>query len=293
MGKAEEEARAKYEERQHLKRIAQLQEAKMRVAEARAIAKEEAAYPTFHRQCSAPPEPVPEPTYLSTLPNHGPIYDHTARQKFIHEKLQVILGEQRMNMGVGLPSGHSGIDPAIAEYHQQKATAYLLENIDAWKSEQRHQAEEQQWQFAQEEEERKRIQAIVDFARGRYMQQVEKLALYGPQMREGIDMLEAAVQNNNLIDMAEIVRVMTIEILEPAHALFKAMNENIPLEEEGARVLKEQWPVERLDKLYTFLKNESSLPEELIYFAKGIEAICKPVIHPTPFENPLDPKPVP
>ncbi|CAO2658388.1 Nn.00g061110.m01.CDS01 [Neocucurbitaria sp. VM-36] len=289
MGKLEAEARAKYEERQLMNyRVAQ--EANVRKAETRSVAKEEGARNSSRLPSPPPLEPV---DYMSTLQDHLPSEDPAVRQQFINGKLKSILGEQCMHLGVGLPSGHSGIDPVIAEYNQQKATAELHQQIEAWKAEERRKAEEQQQQLAREEEERQRIQAILEVARGRYMEHVEILAKYGPQLREGITMMDAALHDNNMPYLANIVQAMTTEILEPANALFKEMDNNIPLEEEGARVLKEQWPVERIDEVYTFLKNESSLPAELVYFGQGIEAICKPILNPTPFNNPLDPKPAP
>ena len=55
----------------------------------------------------------------------------------------------------------------------------------------------------------------------------------------------------------------------------------------------EHWPVDRLNQFLAVMMNENSLPDELVHFCQGIEAVCNPLFNPTPFYHPLDPKPNP
>lgn len=65
----------------------------------------------------------------------------------------------------------------------------------------------------------------------------------------GINMMKVTLRHNNMSDLALLTREMTTEILEPVHAIFQDMNNNIPLEEEGARILKKKWPIKRIDEV--------------------------------------------
>ncbi|KAJ4376338.1 hypothetical protein N0V83_001621 [Neocucurbitaria cava] len=260
------EIRAQNEQRERLNRfrIAQ-QEADRRSAAVeareRAIAEQEAA-----ELCPPPP------------------YSSVERQRFYHERLKATEGT--MVPVTGWPSGHSGIDPVMAEHNQRKFVQEFHDQVWACQVEEHR-------QLAQQEEERQRILGLLEVGRARYMKHVEMLANYGPQLHMGINMMKVTLRHNNMSDLALLTREMITGILEPVHAIFQEMNENIPLEEEGAHILKNKWPIKHIDEVYIFLKNEDSLPPELVYFLQGIEAICKPISNPTPFINPLNPQPYP
>lgn len=82
-------------------------------------------------------ESVPKLPYVELPSDDEPILDHIARQKFIREKLSSMVSEERMVLGVGYPSGHSGIDPVIAEYNQQKTISEFWDRVNAEKAKER------------------------------------------------------------------------------------------------------------------------------------------------------------
>lgn len=68
------------------------------------------------------PEPAPEPDYMDKLRLlHPPSDDHNERQAHIKKNLESILGPERMNSGVGPPSGHSGMtdDPVLTQWNKE------------------------------------------------------------------------------------------------------------------------------------------------------------------------------
>ncbi|KAH7397273.1 hypothetical protein BKA66DRAFT_566394 [Pyrenochaeta sp. MPI-SDFR-AT-0127] len=222
----------------------------------------------YHALIDQIEEPMPKLSYLESLPEPEPNEDHVERQKFVRDRLSSMVSEERMQLGLGYPSGHSGIDSVIAEYNQQKAISALWDKINA------------------QEAERKEIELNHIEGRNRYKARVEQLAYFGPKLSNGIDMFELALQENNMDVVVIVVRDIITNILMPIDAIFKNMDNDVSLEEEGARILKEQWPIGRLENVYIFLRNQCSFSVELLHFLQGIEAIC------TPLDNPLGPRPV-
>lgn len=235
----------------------------------------------------------PEQNYMDAIRDiYPPIEDHAERKAFIRNKLALILGEENMDRSL-LPSGHSGIDSVIANHCRQKATQDLLDEFTAYNAEQHRIVEEQQRRLAEEEASQLKVQVLLEHYRSRYTERVEKIASFGPQLNKAIDLLEIAMQNNSPNAIATIALAIVEQIIRPTYTILEAMDIEIPLEEVGAKGLQTEWPLERLDKVYTLLKNEPSLPQELIYLGQGIEVVVARILKPTPFKNPLDPKPKP
>lgn len=225
---------------------------------------------------------ITSPAYVPS-----PIEDCIERKKFIENKLTSILGPARMEFQLQ-PSGHSGIDPVIAQHNQNQFRASLQDRHNAWKAEQRNLAEDRQRQAIQETRERARIAVLLDYHRSQYLQRLEVLVRLGPQLNVGIDRLEVAMANSDMREIAGLVSDMVGQILEPAYKMMQEMSMYIPLEESGAAELQDAWPLARVSQVFLFLSNAQSLPRELIYFGQGIEAVCKYILNPVPFQNPLD-----
>lgn len=136
------------------------------------------------------------------------------------------------------------------------------------------------------------MEVLLRHGRARYMDRVEQLAWFGPKLSNGVDMLETALKQNNVDDASICVQEIIADIIDPVTTIFEDMEKDIPLEKEGACIIIEHWPVERLDKVYSFLQKEASLPIEFLFFVQGLEVGCAPLINPTPFHHPLDSKPV-
>jgi hypothetical protein len=209
----------------------------------------------------------------------------------VQEKLADFKGPDRIDQL--RPSGHSGIDPVIDQYNLHNATNIMLDQWKEHQAEQRRLAEEQQRQEAEEATARQVTAIILDHHRVRYCERVNELITFGPLLTNSINMFESAVADCRWDDLALIVSEMTDRILHPVNDLFKDMKKDIPLEEEAANRLRSEWPMDRLDELYRYLLNTPGLPDEFIYLGKGVEVIRQYIYDPTPFQNPLAPKPQP
>ncbi|USP79463.1 hypothetical protein yc1106_06737 [Curvularia clavata] len=237
------------------------------------------------------------PSYLATLnlAHDRSFYESQTDEesrKYVQERLMNILGPERMKFEL-LPSGHNHIDPAIADYNQQLATNYLLEQWEAHKIEQRRQEEEQKRQAEEEGAERLRIQILLNHYRERYINRVERLALYAPDLTKGIDLIEAALMTGDREKAAGVTRALVNEVLLPIYGLLTECKQEIPLEEVGADKLKGVWPLERLEAMYFCLKGKLDFFPEAFDMLQGIEIVCMAIANPTPFQDPLAPKSVP
>ncbi|EUC45957.1 hypothetical protein COCMIDRAFT_94090 [Bipolaris oryzae ATCC 44560] len=210
---------------------------------------------------------------------------------YVQEQLTHVLGAERMNFQI-LPSGHNPIDPVIAEYNQQKITNSILDQWEAHKVEMRRREEERKRQAHEEEVRRFKIQTLLDHYRQLYINRLEQLALYGRDLVKGIGYIEAALMAGGLYEAANIMQDMTHQVLLPIHTLLQKCDKEIPLEEVGAEKLKSAWPMEGLVAVFEYLRGEPHLPPEAIDMMQGIQVICKALDNPTPFQDPLAPKPV-
>ena len=241
-------------------------------------------------RASAQPEPPMTPaTYLDSI-KVEPIHDPVERKKFIDSTLTSILGPERMKVRL-LPSGHSGIDPIIAEHNNRQMADHMLAQQDAIQAEERRKFALQQQQAAEEEANRSRIATLLEYHRGHYLERLQKLAQYGPQLAKGIDMLEHAIQHADMQMTYEVSKEFFEAVVDPIDTMFQIMAQEIALEEEGAAHLKTVWPLERMSALHSFLSEQDDLPKELLILGQGLEAVAWTLMNPTPFQNPLDLQP--
>ncbi|XP_014557918.1 hypothetical protein COCVIDRAFT_14912 [Bipolaris victoriae FI3] len=210
---------------------------------------------------------------------------------YVQERLTNILGAERMNFQL-LPSGHNPIDPIIAEHNQRTITNSILDQWEAHKVEMRRQEEEQKRQAHEEEVRRFKIQTLLDHYRQLYINRLEQLALYGRDLEMGIGYIEAALMAGGLCEAANVMQDMTHQVLLPIHTLLQKCDKEIPLEEAGAGKLKSVWPIDGIMAVFEYLQGEPYLPPQAIDMMQGIQVICTALNNPTPFQNPLDPKPV-
>ncbi|KAH9879496.1 hypothetical protein IAQ61_001314 [Plenodomus lingam] len=77
------------------------------------------AFPSLpHQNDLSSPRSCPSPAAPITLVNDDPIEDHVERKQFIDDKLNSMLGSERMNLR-SLTSGNSGIDPVTAQHNEK------------------------------------------------------------------------------------------------------------------------------------------------------------------------------
>lgn len=210
---------------------------------------------------------------------------------YVQERLTNVLGAERMSFKL-LPSGHNPIDPVIAEHNQRTITNSILNQWEAHKVEIRRQEEERKRQAHEEEVRRFKIQTLLDHYHQLYINRLEQLALYGRDLVMGIGYIEAALMAGGLYEAANVMQDMTHQALLPIHTLLQKCNKEIPLEEFGAEKLKSLWPMEGLMAVFEYLRGEPHLPPQAIDMMQGIQVICTALNNPTPFQDPLAPKPI-
>ncbi|KAF5854002.1 hypothetical protein GGP41_006806 [Bipolaris sorokiniana] len=123
-------------------------------------------------------------------------------------------------------------------------------------------------------------------------ERMKQLALYGRDLVMGIGYIEAALMAGGLYEAANVMQDMTHQALLPIHTLLQKCNKEIPLEEFGAEKLKSLWPMEGLMAVFEYLRGEPHLPPQAIDMMQGIQVICTALNNPTPFQDPLAPKPI-
>jgi hypothetical protein len=110
-------------------------------------------------------------------------------------------------------------------------------------------------------------------------------------MLSEIDRLEAAISAMDTWEAVNVVHVLTYQVFEPVHSLLQECDNEIPLDPDGAQMLKGAWPMARLQGLFDYLLSKANgLEPEVILMAQGIESIFQRLNNPTPFVNPLAPK---
>jgi len=242
------------------------------------------------------PEAQPNLSYMDSVRVLHPASDDPEeRRKRTQTTLDSILGPGRKNTGVGLPSGHSGIneDPIFSKYYQEKKTEGMLELHQEYQLKQRRQWEEQQRQAQEQETSRLMKLAVYEKFCEFYDTRVAKLAQFGPKLDTEINKLLEAFDNGNEVSLKQAVIVLLSEVLEPANQIFEEMKKEIMLESLGAEVLKSAWPLAGIDKvLDTFnAPNMSSFNDSyqaaLGYMLQGLRAVCQPILSAVPLVNPL------
>ncbi len=241
--------------------------------------------------------PLPPPPEAAEKSQYSDeFYDNQTpeeRAAFINEKLTNILGEEKMKEPI-LPSGHNPMDPVIAEHNQRAATISILNYFDAQRAEVQHQENAQMRLAREEEATRLKTEILYSHYRDIYQGRINKLAMFTGDMLSGIDRLEAAISAMNTWEAANIVHVLTYQVFEPVHGLLQECDNEIPLDLDGTQMLKGAWPMARLQGLFDYLLSKANdLEPEVILMAQGIESIFQRLNNPTPFVNPLTPKPRP
>jgi hypothetical protein len=167
-------------------------------------------------------------------------YDHISNKKKIYDSLLPILGAERMASGVGLPSGHSGLegDPVLKQYNQDKYVNDVLTQHRNHQDMLRQQLAEQQRLAAEQLEEQKRLAAQQEAERidkalllqqslSLYKERVQTLCRLGSGFYDVIEKLLDAFNNGDHEGLGEAVAVLTSGFLEPIHAALNAMNESL------------------------------------------------------------------
>ncbi|KAI8931546.1 hypothetical protein NX059_011201 [Plenodomus lindquistii] len=233
------------------------------------------------------------PPANGALTDPNPIADHVERKRFIDETLTSILGPERMKFQLSR-SGHSGIDPIIAQHNQKSATQDLLNKFHARRVEERQIAKERQRQADVQEAERLRTAVLLDHYRAQYVNHVASLIEFGPLLNNALDHLNTAAGTQaNHHDIPSIVSAILSQIFVPVYTIIEKMKQQIPLEEEGSKALKTAWPLDHLDSVMKWLHSLPNLPPDFLSLGMAIEVISQHITTPTPFKNPLDVKPQP
>lgn len=254
---------------------------------------------SIERNQSLPPKPSPKPAQDVPVREET----HEERRKFINDRLTAILGPKRMRMPALPPSGNNPLDPAIVEYNKHKFEQTVLNELELYKAEVRRKYQEAQAEAQAEQQrkeaERQEIKAKVDRLRVRYVVRLEKLVSFGPALAKAMDILEeTGTQPFKEWEATRTVDELTWQVLRPIQELLsECAADKFPLEQDGAEVLKNAWPIQRMVQLVELLhhqyQHEFSLSEETMAMARRLYDILKSVENPTPFVNALAPKPEP
>ncbi|KAI1590075.1 hypothetical protein PtrEW13061_005776 [Pyrenophora tritici-repentis] len=232
---------------------------------------------------SKSPEKVAETPVVTETPEE--------RQRFINDRLTVILGEERMQEPAFLPSGNNPLDPAIVELNTQQFQNTVLNEWEAYKAAQIREAEEIEANQRQIEANRQQIIAKVLYYRERYLVRLEKLVSYGPQLDTAITLFGQVLLPYNEQDAAAVVYTITWELLNPIQDLLNERAKEMPLEEVGAQELQNAWPMNRMDLLFDFLNRQAHVLPEVADMGHRLKAVMQAVYNPTPFDDPLASKP--
>jgi hypothetical protein len=224
-----------------------------------------------------------KPSYMETLRKlFPPIEDHEERYKHREAILTNMLGPERMKLGVGLPSGHTGIEqePTLVEYNRERRINETLELHREYQLQQRRQAEELQRKEQAQEEERIRKLVILQQAGIIYEGRVMKLAQFGSTMDAQLTKMLAAIENSDYVSLERAITALVSHVLEPAKDIYAEMDREIKLESLGADTLKSAWPLATIDKvLKTFIAPNLSFFNDsyqaaIGYMLQNLRAIC-------------------
>ncbi|KAF2029872.1 hypothetical protein EK21DRAFT_112548 [Setomelanomma holmii] len=248
------------------------------------------------------PEPQPKPSYMDSVRIFYPPSDDPAHRakhtNTLFSSIPTISGVS----GVGLPSGHTGIDqdPVLAKYNQDKHVGHVLELHSEYQNMQRRQLAKQQRQQAIKDEQRQAKLLEFKLYCDKHDRRVVQLMQYGPKFREEMNKLEHAFENGELAALGQTIHFLVTHIIEPGHIILEEMPEEIKLETMGANELKNTWPLDKIDQMLKRFSpaNLSVFNDDIQfavqYLAQGLMVICKPVLDAVDLVNSLnDPKPLP
>ncbi|CAN9099223.1 unnamed protein product [Alternaria alternata] len=236
--------------------------------------------------------PPPPPPYV---PEKSPYSDEfyanqtpEERHKFIHERLTDILGEEKMKAPI-LPSGHNPIDPVIAEHNKRVATESIIDAFESRRAETQRRVDEQMWMAHQAHKAYVRTEVLWNHYHNIYQGRINRLAMYTGEMGDNIDLLDNAIANNDVWEVANTVQFLTQQIFEPVLGLLQECDNEIPLAVDDAQKLKAIWPLARLEEVYGYLVSKADgLEPQVVFMAQLIEAIAHRIKNPTPLVNPLE-----
>ncbi|KAH6863626.1 hypothetical protein B0T12DRAFT_339314, partial [Alternaria alternata] len=227
---------------------------------------------------------------LRASSNHDKFYANQTpeeRHKFIHERLTNILGEEKMKAPI-LPSGHNPIDPVIAEHNKRVATESIIDAFESRRAEIQRRADEQMWMAHQAHKAYVRTEVLWNHYHNIYQGRINRLAMYSGEMGNNIDLLDNAIANNDVWEVANTVQFLTQQIFEPVLGLLQECDNEIPLAVDDAQKLKAIWPLARLEEVYGYLVSKADgLEPQVVFMAQLIEAIAYRIKNPTPLVNPL------
>ncbi|KAF2825242.1 hypothetical protein CC86DRAFT_407464 [Ophiobolus disseminans] len=241
-------------------------------------------------------EAQPKSSYMESVRTlHPTSDDYEERRKRTAATLNSILGPERANVGVGLPSGHSGNteDPILSNYHYEKNFNDILDLHQEYQLQQRRQWEERQRRAEEKEIIRTKKLALLEAACTLYDTRVAKLAEYGPKLDTEITKLLTAFDGGDTVTFPQAATALINEVLEPAAAIFEEMKNEILLESTGAEILKNAWPLPSISKvLETFNAPVLSRFTDTYMYAvshmlQGFLAITQPIHSAVPLTNPL------
>jgi hypothetical protein len=226
--------------------------------------------------------------------------NHNERQAHTKKILESVLGPERMKFNVGSPSGHSGIidDPILAQWNKEKFYNGVLDCVHDYDTQKHRQQQDLQRQAAEKEIKRQQDAALLEHHLLMYRQRLEQLIHFGPKFNEAIDNLERAANNRDLFAMCQIADAMCNNILTPAQEILDAQKHDalIGIEFESAQLLRDAWPLDRLDHVLRLLQPEMPHFSDEVQFSigfmlQGIEYACRPILCAQAFKTPLTQEP--
>jgi len=238
----------------------------------------------------------PKTSYIEEVRYAHPASDdHVERSNRIQAGLASILGPERMGLGVGLPSGHSGIDndPILARYNADKRIQDTKDAYEQYQTMLRQQREQQQHKEAEEAAARQSKQTELNAYHLIYKQRVKDLVALGPEFHAQAMRLLQAYEQGDFQQLQWALSKIICNVLEKACKIFTEMQNGIMLELLGASELKSAWPLEAIDKVFAIFDEQAAaqFPENekngLGYMIHCIQFICQPIIAAQEWVNPL------
>jgi hypothetical protein len=252
----------------------------------------------------------PELSYLEQVQLQYPdSATHEDGPRFVLDTLASIPVIGPRITGVGLPSGHSGIDedPVLAQYNKDKRIWDIRECHRDHLVNQQRQLEEQQRQFAEQqrqaaEREAARLRNIAIFKHydSKYCERVKKLMQFGPAISAEKARLVQAFQSGDLPSLGQASRSMIHNIIDPTCVILTDMVEEIPLEILGANHIKNAWPLDDIDSILNLLDrqtisqfNDGDAQATLGYMVQGFRNIHQVLSSAVAMQNTCAEPPVP
>jgi hypothetical protein len=235
-------------------------------------------------------------SYMAELrERYPPVEDPVERSKHLHATLASIPRAGLVSAGVGLPSGHSGIndDPVLAKYNQDRFVSDVLSHHQDYQALLRQQQEAEQRQAAEREAEYQRKVVLLEHHWSQYKERVAQLMHLGPVISSHLAYLFGAAEQVNFEALYQAAHALINDVLNPANSIFEDMRKEIMLETMGAESLKETWPLNDIERTLIAVDDQtlSQLPDivqhTLSCMLQGLQTARRFILEAKPFENPL------